>query len=48
MKKLFFLLSFMNVGGVEKSFLRLLSAIPLDKYEVHVGLIQKMDVLLDT
>ena len=41
MKKLFFLLSSMNVGGVEKAFLGLLSAIPLAKYEVHVGLIQK-------
>lgn len=31
----------MTVGGVEKAFLGLLSAIPLDKYEVHLGLLQK-------
>ena len=39
-KKLFFLLSTMNVGGVEKAFLGLLSIIPLDKYEIHVGFLQ--------
>ena len=39
-KKLFFLLSSMNVGGVEKAFLGLLSIIPLDKYEIHVGFLQ--------
>lgn len=47
MKKLFFLLNSMNVGGVEKAFLGLLSAIPLDKYEVHVGLINKKGGFLD-
>ena len=47
MNKLFFLLSSMNVGGVEKAFLGLLSAIPLDKYEVHVGLIQKKGGFLE-
>lgn len=47
MKKLFFLLSSMNVGGVEKAFLGLLSVIPLDKYEVHVGLIQKKGGFMD-
>ena len=47
MKKLFFLLSSMNVGGVEKAFLGLLSAIPLDKYEVHLGLIQKKGGFLE-
>lgn len=30
----------MNVGGVEKAFLGLLSIIPLDKYEIHVGFLQ--------
>lgn len=40
MKKLFFLLSSMNVGGVEKAFLGLLSTIPRDKYEVHLGLLR--------
>lgn len=39
MKKLFFLLSSMNVGGVEKAFLSMLPYIPRDKYEIHLGLI---------
>lgn len=37
----------MNVGGVEKAFLGLLSVIPLDKYEVHVGLINKKGGFLE-
>ena len=41
MKRIFFLLYSMNVGGVEKSLLSLLSVMPLDRYEVHVGLIHK-------
>ena len=41
MKRIFFLLYSMGVGGVEKALLGLLSIIPLDKYEVHVGLINK-------
>ena len=47
MKKIFFLANSMNVGGVEKAFLGLLSAIPLDKYEVHLGLINKKGGFLD-
>ena len=47
MKKIFFLVNSMNVGGVEKAFLGLLSAIPLDKYEVHLGLINKKGGFLD-
>lgn len=39
-QKLFFLLSSMNIGGVEKSFLSLLSIISRDKYEIHLGLLQ--------
>lgn len=39
-KKIFFLLNTMNVGGVEKALLGLLSIIPLDKYEIHVGFLQ--------
>ncbi len=31
----------MDVGGVEKAFLGLLSVIPLDQYEVHVGLVNR-------
>lgn len=41
MKRIFFLVHSMNVGGVEKSLLSLLSVMPLDQYEVHVGLIHK-------
>lgn len=41
MKKIFFLLYSMNVGGVEKALLELVSLIPLDRYEVHVGLLKK-------
>lgn len=37
----------MNVGGVEKAFMGMLSAIPLDKYEVHLGLINKKGGFLD-
>lgn len=47
MKKIFFLANSMNVGGVEKAFLGLLSAIPLDKYEVHLGLINKKGGFLE-
>ena len=39
MKRIFFLLSAMNIGGVEKSFLSLLSIIPREQYEIHLGLI---------
>lgn len=31
----------MNVGGVEKALLGLLSIIPMDQYEVHVGMIHQ-------
>lgn len=47
MKKVFFLLSFMHVGGVEKSFLSLLSIIPKDKYDIHLGLLSMKGELLD-
>ena len=40
-KRLFFLLFSMNVGGVEKSFLGLLSTLDPEKYDVHIGLLQK-------
>lgn len=40
MKKVFFLLYSMNVGGVEKAFLNLLSALSKDKYEIHLGLLK--------
>ena len=37
----------MNVGGVERSLLGLLSTLPLDQYEVHLGLVHKVGGLLD-
>ena len=46
-KRIFFLLYSMNVGGVERALLGLLSIIPLDKYEVHVGLLRKEGEFLD-
>lgn len=38
-KSIFFLLYSMNIGGVEKSLLNLLSSIPHDVFDIHVGLI---------
>lgn len=38
-KKIFFLLSSMNVGGVEKAFLNMLPYIPEETYEIHLGLL---------
>lgn len=46
-KRIFFLIHSMNVGGVEKALLSLLSVIPLDQYEVHVGLLHKEGGFLD-
>ncbi len=39
MKKVFFQLGAMNVGGVEKSWLSLVDALPQDRYEIHLGLL---------
>lgn len=39
MKKIFFLLLSMNVGGVEKAFLNMLPYIPRNRYEIHLGLL---------
>lgn len=39
MKRIFFLLSFMHAGGVEKAFLNLLSLLPKNLYEIHLGLL---------
>ena len=47
MRKLFFVLSSMNVGGVEKAFLGLLSTMSLEENEVHIGLIHKNGYLLN-
>lgn len=45
-KKIFFLLYSMNVGGVEKSLLNLLSVLPREKYDIHVGLVHQEGGLL--
>lgn len=45
--KIFFLVHSMNVGGVEKALLGLLSILPLDICEVHIGLIHKEGGFLD-
>ena len=47
MKKIFFLIHSMNVGGVEKALLGLLSIFPLNEWEVHVGLIHKKGGFLE-
>ena len=36
----------MNVGGVEKSLINLLSALPREKYDIHVGLVHQEGALL--
>lgn len=41
MKKMLFMLSSMNIGGVEKSFLSLLSTVPKDKYDITLLLLEK-------
>ena len=41
MKKILFLVYDMNVGGVEKSLLNLLSALSSNQYEIHVGMVHK-------
>ncbi|HBI7101188.1 TPA: glycosyltransferase, partial [Clostridium perfringens] len=41
MKKLLFMVSSMNIGGVEKSLLSLLSTISREKYEITVLLLEK-------
>lgn len=40
-KKILFMLNSMNIGGVEKSFLSLLSVIPKSKYEITLLLLEK-------
>ena len=47
MKKVFFLVHSMNVGGVEKALLGLLSILPLNEWEVHIGLIHKKGGFMD-
>lgn len=47
MKKVLFMLSSMNIGGVEKSLLSLLSTMEKDKYDVTVLLLEKKGGFLE-
>ena len=47
MKKVLFMLSSMNIGGVEKSLLSLLSTMEQDKYDVTVLLLEKKGGFLE-
>ena len=47
MKKILFVLSSMNIGGVEKSLLSLLSTFPKGKYNVTILLLNKKGGFLD-
>ena len=47
MKKILFMISSMNIGGVEKSLLSLLSAIPKDKYEITILTLDKKGGFLE-
>lgn len=46
-KKILFMVSSMNIGGVEKSLLSLLSVIPRDKYDITVLTLEKKGGFLD-
>lgn len=47
MKKILFMVSSMNIGGVEKSLISLLSVIPKDKYEITVLTLEKKGGFLE-
>lgn len=47
MKKILFMVSSMNIGGVEKSLLSLLSVIPKEKYDITVLVLEKKGGFLD-
>ena len=47
MKKVLFMVTSMNIGGVEKSLLSLLSVIPKDKYDITLLLLDKSGGFLD-
>ncbi|WML45809.1 glycosyltransferase [Neobacillus sp. PS3-40] len=47
MKKILFMITNMNIGGVEKSLLSLLSVIPKDKYDITLLLLEKRGALLE-
>lgn len=46
-KKVFFLVFSLNVGGVEKSLINLLSFLPAECYDIHVGLVWPEGKLMD-
>lgn len=47
-KKILFLLYSMNVGGVEKSLINLLSVFPREKFDLHIGLVHLEGGLLES
>jgi glycosyltransferase involved in cell wall biosynthesis len=47
MKKILFMVSSMSIGGVEKSLLSLLSAIPKEKYEITILFLEKKGGFLE-
>ncbi len=47
MKRVYFQLGAMNVGGVEKSFLGLLTTLPRNEYEIHLGLLSTKGGYMD-
>ena len=47
MKKVLFMVTSMNIGGVEKSLLSLLSVIPKDKYDITILMLEKKGGFLD-
>ncbi|HHW37925.1 MAG TPA: glycosyltransferase [Bacillales bacterium] len=47
MKKILFMVTSMNIGGVEKSLLSLLSVIPKEKYDITILLLEKKGGFLE-
>ena len=46
-KKILFMVSSMNIGGVEKSLLSLFSVIPREKYDITILTLEKKGGFLD-
>ena len=46
-KKILFMISSMNIGGVEKSLISLLSVIPKEKYDITILTLEKKGGFLD-
>lgn len=47
MKKILFIINSMGVGGAEKCLVELLKVIPMDIYEVHLGILNAKGAFLD-